>query len=79
MPGDACLRQFEAPVRPQDGEAICCQSLQTRAVLEAGGAARITRQAEPVQGGAAAGFEVRLVPHARTIVPGGAGCKPRGA
>jgi hypothetical protein len=32
-----------------------------------------------VQGGAAAGFEVRLVPHARTIVPGGAGCKPRGA
>lgn len=54
---------FVAPVRPLVREAHAGQALQARAVLEAGRTPGRAAQRQPVQRGAATGFQVRLVPH----------------
>jgi len=64
----ASLRQFKAAICPSAREPALGQSLQARSIRQASRSARAACKAEAVQGRAATGFEVGLIPHALTIL-----------
>jgi len=75
MPCDAGFGQLKAPIGTEADKSVISQALQAWAILQTGWPSSCAGQAEPVQCGSAAGFEIGLVPHSGTIVRTGSGSK----
>jgi dihydroorotate dehydrogenase len=67
MPGLPLVRHHQPPILPHPRKTVPRKPIQAAAILQAGRPPQIARKAQPVQRGAAAGFKVRLVPHAACI------------